>query len=150
MIITDKKHIKDIIKFKKLVKDMYHDYPNTRFSEKIVHNIIVTELDRKKLIDDKILIQETYVVDNKSTKQYGLGPKGLDLVSMWNSEDSNKNVEKLTAFIFLITIYTFVLKITSILTNNKNLLIVIAFIMAIITFVLLIKISSLNYYIKSK
>lgn len=87
-------------KIKDLFLDMFRGFPNYRYRRDIIENIIVTEVDRKDLIEKGYLLKE----DVNDTYTYRLGASALPLISAWKSEKINQSIFNLTWLAVIIAV----------------------------------------------
>lgn len=84
---------------------LYDMYPNSRLQGHFVKEVIHTDKDISELEKGGLLIKEKFY--NSETKKeinyYGLGPNGLMLISMWNTEKLTKWVIGLTVIVAVLT-----------------------------------------------
>lgn len=89
-------------KFKDLIINMYKYFPDSRYSNLIVHKIIKTEKDRLSLVNQGYLIVEEHS-DRANKFWYGLGPNGINLVNAWKTEKLTNEIKILTKALLLLT-----------------------------------------------
>lgn len=90
-------------KFKNLIRDLYNVYPNGAIA-KDIEDVIKTEKVRNSLIDAGILLKDSVNNQGKNKDWYMLGPKGLSLISIWETEKLTQKMNCLTTIIVILTI----------------------------------------------
>lgn len=97
--------------FKRLIKAMYKGFPNSRVSEEAIKSIVVTDEDRKFLVEHGFLFREP----TDKGFDYGLGPNALTLLSAWKIEKLTENIKWLTKILLVFGAITIVLMLTQII-----------------------------------
>lgn len=86
---------------KVLFYNLYDMYPQGKDGSAWIYDVLPKE-------DVKALIERGMLVSTKDGTKMGLGPNGLSLISMWNTE-------RLTRWVILLTIITTILTIIGLL-----------------------------------
>lgn len=94
-------------KIKKLFLKMYKGFPNVRFDEKLIHDIVKTKEDRDYFEKHGFLLKEKVKYGMLEKEQYSLGPNALELISSWKSEEVNNKMFKIAIGTLVITILMF-------------------------------------------
>lgn len=94
---------------KYLFYSLYKAYPNGELSELWIKDLIKSDPQRKALLEGAFLVREkkTFGPTDEEYFVYGLGPNGLNLISMWN-------VERMTKWVVALAITTIILAAISI------------------------------------
>jgi len=148
-IFPKKKVPEESQKIKELFLDMFRGFPNYRYRKDLIENVIITETDRKELINCGYLLKEPI----NGTYTYRLGPKVLPLISTWKTEqvnekfrNQNKTLVSLTSTVTLLTIVLVMLSL-----SNSNFNSTIGSIIIILLMILGTKIAfwdSINYFLR--
>lgn len=91
-----------------LIKALYENYPgNSKQGSAWIYDILPRE-------DVESYIKQGIFVISRDKKSIGLGPNGLTLISMWNTEKLTKVVIVLTIFTIIVSLFSVILAVNSI------------------------------------
>lgn len=100
-----KEHYASKTDIKKLIYKFYRNYPSSPKEGIAWTKNILPEEDLETYIKQGILVK------SKDGNLIGLGPMGLNLISMWNTERLTKWVIALTIIVIILSIITIILKV---------------------------------------
>ena len=94
---------KDTNLLKQLIEELPRN-PMMVIPEALVKKYYPYEDDIKRLIDDKILVEESLHEEGKLRKFYSIGTGALNWIHLWNVEQLNRQVNALTIIALAVTV----------------------------------------------